>query len=181
VEPSAWLSIVRRLEGLGMYADLCESLIAKAQSRGATPADVTALADHFESRPLAWSAGALTIALKRWSPGQPCDAAALWPPPSEEHRKAARREAAGRLAAAEAAEERNHHERLDQERQAAAEQERQLGPRLDSLSEDELAALIAATPRAQLSIFHNAHKSRPVEGLLRGLLLDALASQEAIT
>lgn len=173
----AWQAIGRRLEGLGVYADLCESLLVKARCRGATPADVAALADHFESRPQAWTGGALAIALKRWSPGQAYDAAALWPPPSDEYRKAAHREAAGRLAAAEAAEERNRAERLDQERQRAATRDAQLGPVLDALLEDELLQLIGRTPRAMYPCFERARKQRPIAGMLREELLIQLAQE----
>jgi hypothetical protein len=83
----AWRAILQRIESLGVYAELSEGLLVEAAARGVQPNDVTALADHFESRPGAWTAGALTIALKRWSPGQPYDAAALWPPPAETARQ----------------------------------------------------------------------------------------------
>lgn len=83
----AWQAIVRRLESLGVYAELSERLLVDAAGRGASPNDVTALADHFESRPGAWTAGALAVALRRWSPGQAYDAVCLWPPPSEAARK----------------------------------------------------------------------------------------------
>jgi hypothetical protein len=83
----AWQAILQRLLGLGVYADLCECLLVQLANRGATPDDVTALADHFQSRPGAWTAGALSLALKRWSPGQSYDAAALWPPAAETSRQ----------------------------------------------------------------------------------------------
>ena len=83
----AWQAIVPRLESLGVYADTIERLLVDAAGRGASPGDVTALADHFESQPGSWTAGALTVALKRWSPGQAYDAVCLWPPPAEAARK----------------------------------------------------------------------------------------------
>lgn len=180
----AWTGVERRLLSLGVYADLAGELLAGAAQRGATPEDVSALADHFESKPGAWTAGALTIAVKRWSagtstsPAQAYDAAALWPPPSDAYQKSRAREAAGRLRDATASEERNRQARLNQERQAALARESRLGPQLDALGEDELAALIAATPRAQLEVFSKARKERPLKGQLRDVLLVALSQQQ---
>ena len=83
----AWQAILKRIEGLGVYAELSDGILAEAAGRGVLPDDVTALADHFESKPGAWTAGALTIALRRWSPGQPYGTDALWPPPAEAARQ----------------------------------------------------------------------------------------------
>lgn len=75
----AWKTIEERLLKMGIYADLLATLLEELRGRGACPADASALADHFESKPGVWKVGALALALKRWSPGQPYDAASLWP------------------------------------------------------------------------------------------------------
>lgn len=143
----AWRAIERRLLELGVYVDLSEDLLAKAAARGATPSDVTALADHFASKPGAWTAGALTIVLKRWAPGQPYDAAALWPPPSDEYVRASRRQAAERLSTTVVEEYREQRAESQRDLDAYRELDARLGPQLDALDDQAFAALVAPLDR----------------------------------
>jgi hypothetical protein len=174
-----WRPIKRRLAELGVYADLIEKIVHQAARNEATPDDVAALADHFESKPQAWTAGALALAVKRWTPAQSYDAESLWPPPSEAYRKQAQRVAAERQRREADAEHLTAQREAEQTRAHLAEQEARLGPVLDAL-EDAAIAELAATHWIARDLL-SKQAARPTIGLLRSMLLDALEKRQLQT
>ena len=130
---------VVRLCGLGV-AD-ASAACRQAAAAGVTADVVLALAEHFAARPGAWGPGALHYRVRSAVPGLAIDEG--WPPPAKgwipqpertlRDRALADQQAAQAATAAAAAE-------------LSAQRERQWGPQLDQLSDEQVQELAAAEP-----------------------------------
>ena len=112
-----------------------ESCIETAKQRGLPPVEVVAIVEHFESKPGAWTPGAICFRIRNGRPGQ--DPSEGWPKVSDGYKREVRAQDLDKQR------QQRYHESgelaaiLEQERLDNDQLERECGDEFDKLPEDE--------------------------------------------
>ena len=151
--------------------NLPKAAIESAQRSGCTAGLCLQLVEHFQTKPGAWGPGALQQRIKNARPDQSFEE--HWPSPEPEFEQQQIQERRQRDREA-TRQQRSEAEREKQHRQKQTDAlEREFGPKLDAMSEDEVNDLIASHLKTAYS-----HKMwRRVSPMFRSVLLLELKSR----
>ena len=168
--PGAWAGVEGALIQLGVFAP--RQAIEGARDGGATPEDVRAVLEVYQSQPGAWGPGAIRNRVLICRPA--LDPAEGWPATSPDYDRQRQADSEGEKRKERQAEQAREDARRAEAKRAAVQQEQTWGPVLDQLKPDELDQL-ADSVLGQTGPAVTHYRRRGATGMVRGLLLAAMA------